>query len=252
MRRFLLAGLALANLAANAQVTTFADFMPKEAYAGETVVQTFCSNQSVRSVEAQRGADSLVMRMEMGDGFSLSPSHCTLKFALFDGVAPGTYQVAREGWGWSTFRSVTGSVRVLPAGAAAPAHTNLSGNWFDPAAPGRGLNIVQGASGKLLVVWLDHGLTFRDFSGLPSTPNWFVIPSGQWIAANKFRGILYRSFGSPAAVEWSAANARSEPLGLGTLTFASSTEVTFQVEFMTTTDFASGGGHTATLKRFSF
>lgn len=239
--RSLLFAIVLAASAARA------DFLPKDPRFGETIAQTFCAFQSVLSIEPQRTADSLVMRMQMGDAFTPAGPPCNVRYTLHNDVPPGTYQVVQEGWGFSTFRRVQGSVTVSAGVQAVPAFTGLSGNWFDPAGPGRGLNIVQGASGALFVLWLDHGIPPNWDFPAPHSPSWLVMPSGRWITPTTFRGLLYSSRGSPANQRWDPAALTSAPFGFAALTFSNANELSLDADFVDTPL-----KRTATLKRFAF
>lgn len=247
-RRFLLASLAFA-----AALSARADVMPRDAHLGETIVQTVCSNQGIRSAHSIVSEGTLVMRTDMSDAFGFA-GHCTRSWVLHAGVPAGTYEVVQEGFGFTNFRRSDGTLTVRPTGLASPTHRSLSGNWFDPAGPGRGFNIVQGASGALMVVWLDHAFEAPGVVnfGEPADPNWLVITAGSWIAPDTFRGILYRPLGTPAALPWDPSAARMEPVGLGTLTFSSDRDATFRADFLDTASTRTSAGYTARVKRFAF
>lgn len=245
IRPFLVAFVAVAALGARA------DFLPREAHVGETIVQTVCSVQAIRSTRSIVASTTLTMRTEMSDAFAAVG--CGVYSVLHQGVPAGTYDVVQEGYGFTTFQRVDGTLTVKPAGLASPAHRALSGNWFDPAAPGRGFNIVQGASGALLVVWLDYGFEFSSLTVVePVEPNWLVITAGSWIAPNTFRGVLYRMRGTAAALPWDPAANRSEPVGLGTLTFSTDSEATFQADFLNTASTLNRPHYAATIRRYAF
>ena len=147
------------------------------------------------------------------------------------------------------------SVRPRPADIA-PLHRRLSGNWFDPAAPGTGVNIIQGVSGALLAAWLTHppreyfdrGLV--DDYNLSALGGWYVMSEGLWIAPNVFRGPLFQTRGSSAESPWDPAKLLVEPVGIAEFTFVSDRELRFKV---TVTHQTSGQiTQTQTLRRFSF
>ena len=146
-----------------------------------------------------------------------------------------------------------GRVTVAPLAApAAPLHRRLSGNWFDPAAPGTGVNLVQGVSGALMAAWLTHApMSSADWVGPGIVQgSWLVMSEGLWIAPNVFRGPLFATRASPPLRTWDASKFSITPSGFAKFTFVSAQEVRFEVVLLHGVDSNLTQAHT--LRRFSF
>lgn len=116
------------------------------------------------------------------------------------------------------------ALAISPSSATAPRYRDLDGNWFNPAQPGWGMNLVQGDSGALFGVWL----TYVEINSLDPNPSeWMVMPEGRWISPTRFRGLLYASAGRP--VQQPPAASRVAPIGMVTLDFPSQERMTFSV-----------------------
>ncbi|HYC36627.1 MAG TPA: hypothetical protein VEC19_09415 [Usitatibacter sp.] len=142
--------------------------------------------------------------------------------ATMGGLPAGTYTI-RAG-PYSNQNSLFGypvpahelSVNVVAGTAAAPAHRELDGNWFDPAQPGWGVNLVQGDSGALFGVVLNYReFSFSEFANYPVI--WHVVPDGRWITPTIFRGVLYESVGT--RINEAATSSHTSPVGMATLEF---------------------------------
>jgi hypothetical protein len=158
--------------------------------AGETVAITGCFVNGNYGTQARMTTDALVMWVSIRPDSGFFDGFCGAAYALFPNVPAGTYRVGVELSYPGTGPAWLGTLIVAAGGPATPAFTRLSGNWFDPAGPGRGLNIVQGASGALMVLWLDHGIPPTYEPQAPQAPSWLVMPSGQWTTPTTFRGLL--------------------------------------------------------------
>jgi hypothetical protein len=123
------------------------------------------------------------------------------------------------------------------AAPAAPARHGITGNWFDPAQAGWGVNILESDSGpQLFAVWLDYA-DFDFPSGFPQSPppanyatrasTWRVMSGGRWITPTMFRGILYQTFDGTRP-DGESRNATVLPVGYATFSFLDSGEMDFK------------------------
>ena len=226
-----------------------ADYLPRDGYEGESLIVIDCLYQPPASApEARRSGQVLNMYVTVRRDTGSFGGGCDLVHTRFENLTAGTYDVGVQIDYPDRGFQRAGTLVVAPAPAATPAHRGLSGNWFDPAGPGRGLNIVQGVSGALMVVWLDHGSDI--FFTTPNTlqePSWQVVPSGRWVTPTLYRGHLYRAVGSPANHPWNPDAQLSQPSGFVSLRFVSATELVFDVQLP-----GSLAKPAVTLKRFSF
>jgi hypothetical protein len=144
---------------------------------------------------------------------------------------PGSYQLDMQARSQSSQypRRNIGSVTVGPAvPASAPLARNLSGHWLAPDEMGWGVNVTQGESGQLFVIWY----TYR-----PSEPQstldgrqpgiWLVMPSGRWISPTEFRGVLYETRGTPSDLPFTSAQTNTFPAGVATLRVLSTDRIEF-------------------------
>jgi hypothetical protein len=125
--------------------------------------------------------------------------------------------------------------RPAASAPATPARRGVTGNWFDPAQPGWGVNVLESDSGpQLFAVWLDY--MNWDYFGPISNPgpeywtrgtSWRVMSGGRWITPTTFRGVLYQSWDgtNPGGA---SKRATLLPVGYATLTFLDSGEMSFK------------------------
>jgi hypothetical protein len=152
--------------------------------------------------------------------------------ARFNAVAPplaaGTYVASYRTTSTLDPASVReiGALTVSPGTPATPRFGALSGNWFDPAEPGWGVNIVQGVSGALFAAWMTYD--YDDNTASPPAvhmPLWLVMSAGRWVAPDTFRGVAYRTY--PPDTRRGESAIRVVPAAHVTLTFESRDSVRF-------------------------
>lgn len=107
-----------------------------------------------------------------------------------------------------------GKVTVVPADSVA----SLEGIWFDPAAPGSGLSVTEGANGNLFLVWF----TYRNERPGPyvshrDEPSWYMVSGGTRVSPTEFRGTLHRTTGMRREDAYSAQNMQTFAVGEATL-----------------------------------
>lgn len=109
------------------------------------------------------------------------------------GLPAGTYATA-----FSSHPSVpafpVGTVIVRPVAAPPAPPRGLTGNWFDPQESGWGLNILQGESGQLFIVWFDYEPNVEGAAPqMRTSSTWSVVPGGRWLDGSTFRGVAYKA-----------------------------------------------------------
>ncbi|HYC36626.1 MAG TPA: hypothetical protein VEC19_09410 [Usitatibacter sp.] len=218
----------------------------------------------------QGGALELRAELRSNEGYGgFGVQRCIRLVKLSDPLVAGNYDVifakeisgGRAGISTESDRLTSLSVRDLGA-PATPQYRRLNGNWFDPAAPGTGVNLVQGRSGALLAAWLTHPPPDLDpwSSMLPpaSGPNtfggWYVMSEGRWVSPTVFRGPLFITYGPPSDRPWDGSMLSAQPAGFAQFTFVGPEEMRFEATVM--------NGHlnrnqgtvsvTQTLRRFRF
>jgi hypothetical protein len=72
---------------------------------------------------------------------------------------------------------------------AATPLANYGGVWYEPAAPGWGLTIVQNAENHVFATWYGYDPAGR--------PLWLVMPQATWSGPSTMQGTLYRASGTP-------------------------------------------------------
>ena len=185
------------------------------------------------------------------DGSDFAVPFCTSIYAAVPGLSAGTYGASFTDPAYFSRTYPMGSVTVRDAGpAASPQFRGLSGNWFDPAQSGWGVNLVQGNSGALFAAWMAYTIDYSLPAGSSGKPFWVVMSSGRWLTPTKFRGLFYHTTGPYLSSSFNPAAVKALPAGVGTLEFTSSTEVRFEgvIAF-------EGYPHTpvvGTLRRFAF
>jgi hypothetical protein len=109
-----------------------------------------------------------------------------------------------------------GKLAVAPPNSAA----TLDGIWYDPAAPGSGFSVTEGANGNLFVVWF----TYRNYrQGQPYTshrdePSWYMVSGGTRVSPTEFRGTLHRTTNLQREQPYSVQALQAEAIGTATLT----------------------------------
>lgn len=143
------------------------------------------------------------------------------------------------------------SVSVGQARAAVPRERELDGNWFDPAEPGWGMNIVQGDSGALFAVWLTYSV-HEDRSG---EPFWVVMPAGRWLTDTTYRGLLYHARGSGVNAPFDPRMLSAQAAGAVTLRFVAPGQAELEAQYViprTRYGYAREVSKRATIRRFHF
>lgn len=220
MRAVIFVAAALAAFAAAAQQRVF----PSDPQDGETFALVWAyaygGTSYFTTTSAQRdGAVITVAQPQVPGGAATQWSRFGATIA---GLGIGTYSV-RGGPYVNTIptaylgtRAFESTVTVVPGAPASPQYRELDGNWFDPAQPGWGVNLVQGDSGALFAVWL--GYSDRNFYGMANYPaTWLVLPAGRWVSASTFRGLLYESAGT--RITEPVRSSQVSPVGMATLEF---------------------------------
>lgn len=255
--------IALAALPVAAPAAVVA---PSDPVAGEKLLisTSVCQGGSpttllaAPSVEVQQGNVRVRAELAMGD---FAVGSCQRIRAISTPLAAGSYDVS---FTWSAqYHGTNGPASLARVTVAsrpsdvAPQYRRLNGNWFDPAAPGTGVNIVQGVSGALFAAWATHGprgdnLERGLVNGTPEYAfgGWYVMSEGLWIAPNVFRGPLYQTRGETVERPWDPAKLAMSPVGFAKFTFTNEQEVRFEAVLTHGTD--SHFTTTQTLRRFRF
>lgn len=175
---------------------------------------------------------------------------CTSGYVASPPLPAGALQVEYS-VDWATpARNVALQSLVVPALAeVSPAYRKLSGNWFDPAAPGTGVNLVQNAnSGRLFAAWLAYNVTVGYEH--PGEPGWLVMSGGRWLTPTRWRGLLYQTIGRGPNFQWEAPRFSIKPLGYMTLEFESADSVRFEATLVHPN--SGQFSVTSNLRRFQF
>ena len=224
--------LLLAAAAAHAQFRTF----PDAPHAGEEVVIQFsgngCGPMTNPSV-ALAGNVVTVTVTEAEACFATQPPGATFVTVATRFFAPGTYQVHQRVVNRFNANASTGQVgTVTVLGSAAPTRpaVSLNGLWYVPEEAGRGLNIIEGESGRLFLIWF----TFQP--GTPGTrtgATWYVASTTNWVTPNQARGPFFSAAGAADRLEqpgFDPASVLLTPLGIATLTVNGPDSVTFALD----------------------
>jgi hypothetical protein len=102
------------------------------------------------------------------------------------------------------FHVVASSTSVQPI----EDHTDL---WWNPQESGWGLNLVQHGSGPIFATWFVYGAD--------GSPQWYVIPGGQWTSPIQFSGSIYRTAGPDIAGTFDPSKVTQTLVGSATLHF---------------------------------
>lgn len=177
--------------------------LPADPQAGETVavLLTHVFNKPcsfVTSTARVEGSTVVVGQPQATFGGKLNWCRAGATMA---GLSTGSYTVPgapfnNENWDLGQISSLGTAFTVSPASTSTPQYRDLDGNWFDPAQPGWGMNVVQGESGALFGVWLSYTEINASLgAGRDYASEWVVLPAGRWVTPTKFRGLLYASMG---------------------------------------------------------
>ena len=111
-------------------------------------------------------------------------------------------------------RGTTRSLGVVPLTVAPRASgqpvDEFSDLWWNAAESGWGMNIAQHASGQLFATWFVYAAD--------GSPQWYVMPGGQWRGPTLFEGDIYRTTG-PDMAHFSAVAVTRTKVGTADLLF---------------------------------
>ena len=252
-----LAGAVLFAAGALPSVALETRVLPADPQAGETiaVILTHVFNKAcslVTGTARVEGNTVLVGQPQATFGGKLN--WCRLGSTV-GGLGVGNYTVpgtafTNENWDFGQIPSVGTAFAVSPAATSTPQYRDLDGNWFDPAQPGWGMNVVQGDSGALFGVWLSYVEVGASLEVGRSNyaAEWIVLPAGRWITPTKFRGLLYASMGRQ--IHQSPVESLVGVVGLGTIEILSQDRMKFSVVRATNSGTFIEGEWT--LNRFAF
>lgn len=190
------AAVLFASLAVGAAADTLT-VMPARPSAGEEVeiligAENSCGPPAFVTtqvyVEALSGTPVIAITTQLRSDVDCAALTTTPIRSLLTLPRGGSYRVDFQRMTPSILRPIQalGPVSVadeIPP--AEPAFRNLSGLWWDPTRPGRGLDVSQGESGRLFVFWYTYG---EDRAG-----TWLSLSSGRWISPTEYRGLVYRA-----------------------------------------------------------
>jgi hypothetical protein len=141
-------------------------------------------------------------------GFPEAPP--TPAFSVPLGQLPaGTYQVEARGSDGRTFGSMRFEVKAR-TGSTTP-NVNYSDMWWNPAESGWGVSIHQHSTDVIFAVWFVYGSDGK--------PLWYVMPSGNWISSQIYRGSIYRTNGPWFRDRFDPARVGITQVGTGTFRF---------------------------------
>jgi hypothetical protein len=106
--------------------------------------------------------------------------------------------------------SLAAWLKSTPA-AAVPAE-NFTGVWWNPAEPGWGASVMQGATGGAFVTVYAY-----DADG---TSMWIAMPDPKWQSARVLEGTLYITHSQPLEATYDAAKFAAAAAGTGRIEFA--------------------------------
>ena len=184
---------------------------------------------------------------------SMSNNHITVSFTSLDvffpepppgtlvqpigRLPPGMYQVdvVRADASSPTTPLASFNVTVAPRAAGQPVddYTDI---WWNPDESGWGLGIAQHADGQLFATWFAYAAD--------GSPNWYVVPGGQWVGDRTFEGDVYRTGGPTDMAHFSADAVTRTKVGNASFIFGPSS-----LDMVITVD---GKSVTRSLQRQSF
>ena len=245
--------LAFALLILSAAARGELRIIPSTVYAGHEFVVQFDGNgcgpfSQARSEVA--GEQVTIVYEDNGVCFATQPPGALFVSAVVRVLSAGTYTIRHrdEYRGTVLFTGSLGSVTVQPAPAAARPPYSLNGLWFVPTEPGIGVDIIEGDSGQLFVMWFTY-LGSATASSAPAS--WFVASTVRWTSASQATGVFYTATGPRMGTAYDPALIRFTPVGTLTITAHSADSITFTAQGamnsgLTPVDFSR------TLSRFRF
>lgn len=105
--------------------------------------------------------------------------------------------------------------------AAAAPFEDFTGMWSDPAEPGWGLSIIQGASNRVF-----GALFAYDAEGKPT---WLVMPEGAWRTTSVYEATAYRTTGTAIYHPYDASRSSLNPVGSARIEFGRDGQATLSL-----------------------
>lgn len=218
---------------------------PATPLAGQEFSLTFtgmvgCIPLTISS--AQVSANRIEIRAQEGNEACFSPpTQYTITHPMVIAAA-GQYDVAYQLSG--SPMATLGKLTVAPASSAS---ATLNGIWYDPAAPGSGMSITEGAQGNLFVVWF----TFRKPAGVTyfsqhTEPSWFMVSDATKVTATEYAGRFYETIGTGREKPYFPYNLQVKDIGTAKLVLVAPDTLQFTTTNTVTPPVA------VTLKRFDF
>jgi hypothetical protein len=83
--------------------------------------------------------------------------------------------------------------------------------WWNPHESGWGIGIHRHPSGNMYAAWYTYGAD--------GTPVWFTLQPGQWVYADTYTGVIYRTTGPYFGGAFDPSRFTIAAVGTGTITF---------------------------------
>ena len=183
----------------------------KKASTGETVASDSSFNLAAWKVGTTEGGSS-------GSGlFTRSGDEYVLRGGLRGGSAScqssgDVRNLANRDQYSRLDLEITSLAAWLKAAPAAAPTENFTGMWWNPAEPGWGASLVQGATGGVFATVYAY-----DADG---TSMWIAMPDPKWKTARVLEGTLYLTHGQPLEAAYDAAKFSMVAAGTGRIEFA--------------------------------
>ncbi len=126
---------------------------------------------------------------------------------LLGALPPGDYQleIVKRALGRGSPGPVGGTISfTVPARDVNEPYDNYTDLWWSPSESGWGLGLFHHPSNKIFGTLYIYGSDGK--------PSWYVIPDGQFVSTNEYRGSIYRTTGpyyggafNPAQISVTAA-----------------------------------------------
>ena len=157
--------------------------------------------------------------------FGVQPPGATFLSAVMRVPAAGNYEVRYRSANSSGSR---GTLSIAAPSTATRTPVVLGGLWYVPQQPGWGLNIIEGESGQLFLIWFTYsrGVAIAN----RGAASWYVGSSGKWVTPTRFVAPIYSALGPVLGVPFDPALVRLTPLGIATIDVASANTLTFSVD----------------------
>jgi hypothetical protein len=130
----------------------------------------------------------------------------------------GSYTVSIHGGAAVASFTVASPEQSQPALLWVPM-VNYTDLWWNPAQPGWGVSIHQGATNEVFATWYDY-----DSDGKPV---WYTLQPGRWISLTTYTGPIYRTSGPPFGASFDPSRVGITLVGKGSLSFTNATSGTF-------------------------